>query len=331
MNIIALCKNHGFAEAYLLPLVEYEDWTRLRDEGAFHHATAGLAGDMRQAYPWAKSVLLMIWRYFPVGRGRAFAATTVPPTPNYLASHKSYQALKVVREELETAGIRTEGAKIPLKLVAAKGGVGTILKNTMLAIAPYGSRVVLQALMVDAELDIRNEALGMHSSPLTPQSSLPCAKCHACEKACPFGAIDGDGYHFEKCIRSYMGGAVMEEWVMEGLPGLLGCDGCQDVCPMNARLPKRELTKEEREAFALDKLLAGISPLSVSPTSPLKEGGMDDALALVGKNQKARMQTQAIVLAGKSDNPAYLPALQRLAESEDEAIRRAAQWAIGRG
>jgi len=342
MNIIDTCKKHGFAEAYLLPPVDYSDWTRARDAGAFHAGAAGLAGDLGESYPWANAVLMMVWAYLPLDSGsgkRKVESGKFPPvSPNYFASHRSYLAAGAVMEALAAAGIRAERARIPLRTVAAVCGVGTILKNTMLAIAPYGSRVLLQALMVAT-------GAGQAMVGGRPQvAPTICENCDACARICPAGAIEGDTFHHDRCIRTHMDGRVMEEWVMERMPSLLGCERCQDVCPVNKHLAARALTGAERDAFVLDALLAVNSPLPQPPSSrevarsaggspsasPLKEGGLAPALELVGKNQGRRLLPQAIVMAGKSGDAKYIPALRQLARNEDEASASAARWALAR-
>ena len=62
---ITACKQAGFAEAFLLPNVSYEDWTRHRNDGAFHKNADFVRDDPRVAYPWANACLIAIWPYQP--------------------------------------------------------------------------------------------------------------------------------------------------------------------------------------------------------------------------------------------------------------------------
>ena len=61
MNLTELLQQAGFAAGYLLPVPQYEEWTRRRASGAFAPEADWLEGDARAAYPWANGVLLLIW------------------------------------------------------------------------------------------------------------------------------------------------------------------------------------------------------------------------------------------------------------------------------
>ena len=253
---------------------------------------------MRAAYPWAKAVLLLVWAYAPPDKAsrRAQGTHILQSLPYYIASNKAYHAARALEAALQAAGIRAEKANIPLRTVAAASGIGRVLRNALLTIPPYGSRIVLQGLMVDAEPQTSDrQAHGVEGrfscpSPKEPKAdesqifSSACTACGACVRACPAGAIDEDGYHVGACLRAHTGGADIPAWAAKILPGLLGCERCQEVCPVNARLATRALSAAEQEAFSLQKLLAG---------------DLAAALELVGKNQKKRLLSQTSILTGK--------------------------------
>ena len=89
----------------------------------------------------------------------------------------------------------------------------------------------------------------------------------------------------------------MPEWVMERMTCLLGCEVCQNVCPLNHFMKPRPMTPAEQEAFAFEKLLAG----DVKP-----------ALEIIGKNMKkgGKLTAQAAVLAANQNRTDLLPLLE---------------------
>ena len=107
----------------------------------------------------------------------------------------------------------------------------------------------------------------------------------------------------------------MPEWVMERMTCLLGCEVCQNACPLNHFIQPRPMTEAEEEAFDLEKLLSG---------------EMKPALALIGKNMKkgGKLTAQAAVLAANQKRTDLLPLLKAQAEKAEGALKDTLLWAI---
>ena len=107
----------------------------------------------------------------------------------------------------------------------------------------------------------------------------------------------------------------MPAWVMEKLTCLLGCEACQDACPLNHFIRPRPMTEEEKAAFDLSKLIAG----DIKP-----------ALALVGKNMKkgGKLTAQAAVLAANQNCTDLLRLLEEQAAQTDGPLKDTLLWAI---
>ena len=65
MNLTELVQQAGFSAGYLLPVPQYEEWTRRRASGAFAPEADWIEGDPAAAWPWANGLLLLIWPYAP--------------------------------------------------------------------------------------------------------------------------------------------------------------------------------------------------------------------------------------------------------------------------
>ena len=107
----------------------------------------------------------------------------------------------------------------------------------------------------------------------------------------------------------------MPEWVMEKLTCLLGCEVCQDVCPLNHFIRPRPVTETEKSAFDLKKLIAG---------------DLKPALALIGKNMKkgGKLTAQAAVLAANQKRTDLLPLLEAQMAQTDAPLQDILLWAI---
>jgi epoxyqueuosine reductase len=113
---------------------------------------------------------------------------------------------------------------------AARSGVGFYGKNTLLITQRHGSWVVLGTLVTDVELGV------------SPPLDADCGSCRLCIDACPTGALDEPGTLDSTRCLSYWTQAADEmpvEYRRRLGVQVYGCDICQDVCPWNRGIEKR--------------------------------------------------------------------------------------------
>jgi epoxyqueuosine reductase QueG len=297
MNYKQLASEYGFAECYVLSTEPFTHYERRLKDGALHSGACGLTTDLRRDAPWANAVLTLVYPYRPY-------ADSIPVSGNYPSSNRSYHAAGGLMKRLKELDIRAERAEVPIRELLLRNGLGSALKNGLTYLPGYGTRYSVQALLValpQAE----------YEPPRKPEA-VRCVGCHACERICPSGAIDGDGYHFKKCARAYMGGEAMEEWVMDSLTSVLGCELCQRVCPYNFAVTPIE---DMPDAFRLEELLRG----NVKP-----------ALEIVGKNlnKQGRLIQHACIVAARQGRTDLIPLLEPLLEDRREGVRVAAKYAL---
>ena len=301
MNLTELVQQEGFAAGYLLPVPQYEEWTRRRASGAFAPEADWIEGDAAAAWPWANALLLLIWPYAPFAPHAGLSGY-------YPASNQSYHAMMGLREALKGVGVRAERAAVPVKSLLVEWGLADCLDSDMLYMPGLGTRFVIQALMV---------ALPEEELAFTPKQAPfeACIHCKRCQNACPGGAISPRGYDWRRCLRAYEDGPKMPQWVMEKMTCLLGCEVCQDVCPLNRFIRPRPVSSAEAEAFDLGKLIAG----DIKP-----------ALTIVGKNMKkgGKLTAQAAVLAANQNRTDLLPLLEEQAARTDAPLKDTLLWAI---
>jgi hypothetical protein len=140
MNLAELAKQAGFSATYLLPVPQYDEWTRRRASGAFAPQTGWIEGDAAAAYPWANALLLLIWPYAPLPPDAGLSGY-------YPASNRSYHAMQTLREALAGEGVRTERAAVPVKTILVDWGLGTRLDSDLIFLPGFGTRFIVQALM----------------------------------------------------------------------------------------------------------------------------------------------------------------------------------------
>ncbi len=299
MNPIETAKELGFAEAFVFPTEPFPHYERRLINGALHHAGTDLTADVRAKEPWANAILALILPYRPY-------PDSVPVSGNYPSSNAAYHAANRLIRALSEQGVRAKRAYVPIRELLVRSGAGVPLKNGLTYISGYGTRYSVQTLLAD-----------FTEPPFTPvktQDEPFCAKCHACEKICPSKAISDNGYDYAKCARAYMGGEPMEDWVMDCMTSILGCELCQSICPYNREI---EPMQEVPGAFALEKLLSG----DVKP-----------ALEIVGTNlnKDGRLIQHACVMAAKQGRKDLLPLIEKLLEDRREGVRVAASYAVKR-
>ena len=299
MVLANLAKEYGFSDCFLFPNESFEHYKRRLYDGALHHAGTDLVGDIKSDYPWANAVVALILHYRPY-------ADSIPVSRYYSLSNNAYHAANIMVRSLNQQGIRMERAYVPIRELLTRSGIGIPLKNGLTAIPAYGTRFCVQTFLID----LPNVAYTQTQDTIEPR----CNSCHACEQVCPTHAIDDSGYSYQKCARAYMGGEPMEDWVMDAMSSILGCELCQRVCPYNQDI---EPINEMPEAFALENILSG----TIKP-----------ALQIVGTNLKknGRLQQHACIIAAKQNRRDLMPLIVKWKEDPREAVQVAADYALRR-
>ena len=297
MELEALSKEYGFGACFVFttePFVHYE--RRLQD-GALHSAGTDLTMDLSKSVPWANAIVTLLYPYRPY-------VDEIPVSGNYPSSNAAYHASSKLMQELRKQGVRIERAYVPIRELLTRSGIGTPLKNGLTYIPGFGTRYAMQTL-----------AACLSEPAYTPTqtpASARCATCHACERICPSSAISENGYEFKACARAYMGGDPMEDWVMNAMTCMLGCELCQKICPYNnGIIPIREMP----DAFRLEEILAGhIKPV----------------LEIVGKNlnKQGRIIQHACVIAAKQGRQDLIPLIEPWFADEREGVHVAANYAL---
>lgn len=137
-------------------------------------------------------------------------------------------ACRALRERFpgQTFVSGADASPIPEQAAARLAGVGLSGLGGFTIVPPYGSYVFLGTVTTDLPL----EAEG----PPAPD----CARCGACARACPTGALSPDGaFDPDKCLSALTQkrGALSpaEEALLAAHPLVWGCDFCQRACPHN--------------------------------------------------------------------------------------------------
>jgi epoxyqueuosine reductase len=197
--------------------------------------------DPRKLVPGAKSVISLLFNYYPEEKPNADAPKiskyAYGKDYHFVIKDKLHALLQVMNEQIGEIHGRAfvDSAPVLERAWAAKSGLGWIGKNAQLLRRQSGSFFFLAELIVDIELDT--------DAPIKDY----CGSCTRCMDACPTQAIIGpkmvDG---SKCI-SYFTIELKENMpveMQEKLDGwMFGCDVCQDVCPWN-RFSLEHSTKE---------------------------------------------------------------------------------------
>lgn len=221
--------------------------------------------------------------------------------------------------QAEVPGCRARGVADSAPLLerdfACRAGLGWIGKNTMLLNKENGSFFLLCALLTTLELE-----------PDPAHESEHCGTCTACLDACPTQAFTAPGWlDARKCI-SYLTielkGSIPEDQRTGIGDWLFGCDVCQDVCPWNRHA-------STSSAFPHRPDLVSLDPYKLLAMSPKEFRNRFRDAPLMRTNWRGLLRNAAIVLGNRGDERA-VPSLREALKWEDEVIRDACEWAIGK-
>jgi epoxyqueuosine reductase len=195
-------------------------------------------------------------------------------------------------------------------------GLGWIGKNTLLIDPQSGSYFFLTVLLTTADLpaDI-------------PLEVDHCGSCTACLDACPTQAFVGPRVlDAARCISGLTieDHGPVEPTLRAGLGDwLFGCDVCQEVCPWNRHAPgSAEPTFQPR----------GGAALSLADVLGLNEAGFRARFrgTPLWRAKRRGLVRSAALLLGNRPDPASAAALVTALADDDEIVRGAAAWALGR-
>jgi epoxyqueuosine reductase len=162
------------------------------------------------------------------------------------------EKLNQMLEEIKKVCPQTEGRAFvdsaPLfeRYFAQKSGLGFIGRNKCIINPKLGSFVFIGELVVNFESD--------YDQPL----NQTCLGCNACIKACPTKALTLDGINAANCI-SYQTiekkDGIDDDVRQAKGSRIYGCDACQDCCPHNFSVSKKNgIILPEIKAFSPEYL-----------------------------------------------------------------------------
>lgn len=292
--------------------------------------------DPSQVFPGARSALCVALQYHPLylDEGRLEEGERQPEPSGDLwrrvaryARGKDYH--DVMGERLQTLEDRIREAfpgcetrryvdtgPVLERELAARAGIGSVGKNTMLLHPEGGSWFLLGELFLSLDL-----------APDQPLADL-CGSCTRCLDACPTGAL-AEPYRLDsnRCISywtiEHRGPLPPEARRMVG-GWVFGCDVCQEVCPWNAGAagavhPEMELPAERGE-LTLARLLRLPREEYVERFrgSPMKRAKLEG------------LQRNAAVAMGNRRESRYVQPLTEALRDGESLARGHAAWALGR-
>jgi epoxyqueuosine reductase len=209
--------------------------------------------------------------------------------------------------------------------LAVAAGLGWTGKNTCLIHPRLGSFGFLSVLLTS--LDVAAESKN-------PQLIADhCGTCTRCLDACPTGALTA-AYQMDatRCI-SYLTiehkGSIAPE-LMSGMGRqVFGCDICQDVCPWNRKSPIGTDPELQPREELVNPSLEWLASLDEQQWEHLFNGSPLRRAGFLGMKRNLAVAMGNAAAAGSRESY-FLPRLKQWADSADEALRTAAQWALSK-
>lgn len=306
------------AEPFRLWEDEVKRRKRLDPDTANSWAQRKLTSDPKELLLGARSVVVAVYPYTP------FIIEEKGETGTYSAHYQAYpkgrEAARKLAEVFETRGYKAlADPPLPAKLAAVRAGAGYFGKNGVIHTPGYGSWITLHLILTDAKLPLDDPMLRLSD----------CGSCKKCIEACPTGAIGERGaVILSRCLRYHMNGSGFIPLDMREKMGtsILGCDACQINCPRNAASKNNWAAPlaEDLEPFDLKAVL-----------TEWKDGlkdRMKRAGDRIGQNyaRPRRILSMAVIAAGNTGNPRYIPLLAESLNHPHPPIRGHSAWALGR-
>ena len=226
----------GISEANYLEeeAPKLEEWLRRNYQGKMsyleNHFEKRL--DPRKLVPGAKSVISLIYNYFPekdqaTRDGFKVAKYAYGKDYHFVIKDKLKDFFEKLKNQIgEIDGrVFVDSAPVHERAWAVKSGLGWIGKNSLLLNKEMGSFFFLAEIILDLEL--------IPDGPVKDH----CGTCTACMDACPTDAIPEpyvvDGSRCISYLTIELKEEIPDEFHDKMENWIFGCDICQDVCPWN--------------------------------------------------------------------------------------------------
>lgn len=302
----------------------YRDWVERGKAGRMAYLTdrrATLRTDPRLLLPTARSVICVGKLYnVPEPYSTRYDSATAGWISRYAWGDDYHEVMRTGLERLAAAlgpdhewKACCDTAPLLERSYARQAGLGWIGKNTCLINEPLGSWFFLGELLTSLEIE--------------PDSPPPdrCGTCARCIEACPTGALTPYELDATKCISYFtieLRGDIPEDYRNGVGRHVFGCDICQDVCPWNRRAPVTE-----DPAFAPRDIAPPLEKLASVTEEDFRE--MFRGSPVKRAKYSGFLRNVAIAM-GNSGEERFHEVLSKLAASDDEVVREAARWALGR-
>lgn len=280
----------------------------------------------RGLWPEVASVITLGTNYGPAGDPLALAGHPDRGTISTYARNKDYHDLikkrlkALARWMVETLGgdlkVFVDTAPVMEKSLAAQSGLGWRGRHSNVVSRRFGSWLFLGEIYTTLAL------------PPDPAEPDHCGRCHACQDACPTGAIEGFArVEPRRCI-SYLTiehkGPIPEE--LRPLMGnrIYGCDDCLAVCPWN------KFAKATREPDFLPRIeltAPRLADLAALDDAAFREVFSGSPVKRIGRDSFVR---NVLIAIGNSGDPGLSASARALLDDASETVRDAAAWALAR-
>jgi epoxyqueuosine reductase len=209
--------------------INHRNETGLSGRIRFTFKSPELASDVRNSFPWARSLVVVSLSYLPEAGSPGSPAPGTGRIARF-ATADHYAGLRraaaVIAAELNAEGYKAEvlidDDRLVDRAAAVRAGLAWWGKSTMVLDPRHGPWLLIGSIVTDAVLH--------KDDPMRRD----CGSCDACIPACPTGAIVAPGVlDARRCLAHWLqtAGVFPAELRVPLGDRVYGCDDCLDACP----------------------------------------------------------------------------------------------------